>query len=118
MSYFRNKFNPEFLFLCNHQDKGASVQLNEQDPLFFIFEKQDTNTQSKQIKVIPLVLYNKIITTNQNDKIIEDYIVLCEAKSDTTISVIYDKNYISESRNDYSCNLGITTITGDLAGSD
>lgn len=114
MVYFRNKFNEEFLFLCNEQTpKGGTMRL-DQNSLFFYTEYNKSNSnQPSFTKVIPLLLFNKIMTSNSNDHVIEDLMVLCENKNDTTVTCLYDENYVKET-DDYLCNFGITTATGDL----
>lgn len=116
MVYFRNKFDEEFLFLCNEQTpKGGSVRLDSDHPSFFNIVKNKGNpNQPDNVRVIPLLLFNKIRTNNAEDKIVEDYIALCEDKNDTVVTCSYDKNYTRLDKSDYICNLGITTITGDL----
>lgn len=116
MVYFRNKFNEEFLFLCNEQTpKGGSVRLDSDHPSFFKIVKNKGNpNQPDNVRVIPLLLFNKIRTNNAEDKIVEDYMALCEDKNDTVVTCSYDKNYTRLDKSDYICNLGITTITGDL----
>ena len=119
MSYFRNKFNKEFLFLCQRQEpKGGSVRLDDKDHTFWVFRKRYTGNQPKTIQVIPLLLFNKIKSTNKQDINVEDYMMLCKNKSDTEVTCSYDPNYVAEDGEDYVCDFGITAVTGDLSGDE
>lgn len=107
--YFRNKFHEEFLYLCNNiYPKGATTRIGTCSSLFFEFRQ---NPHTKTVKVIPLILYNKLKSTNPNDKNIEDYIMLSENKADTIIRAIYDERYTRPSE-EYLCNLA--KISGDF----
>lgn len=100
--YFRNKFNEEFLYLCNNiHPKGATTRIGTCSNLFFEFRQ---NPHTKTVKIIPLILYNKLKSSNPHDKNIEDYILLCENKSDTKISALYDEKYTRPSE-EYVCNV-------------
>lgn len=119
MAYFRNKFNKEFLFLCEKQEpKGGEIRLDDKNHTFWVFKKRNAPNQPKTIQVIPLLLYNKIESKNKKDINIEDYMMICQNKSDTIVKCEYDKNHRSEQSEDYICDFGITTVTGDLAGTD
>lgn len=118
--YFRNKFNEEFLFLCEEQTpKGGSIRLDDKNASFFqIIKNKGNPSQPDNVRVIPLLLFNKLRTNNSNDKIVEDYMALCEDNNDTIVTCSYDPNYNGLNKSDYICNLGITTITGDLESWD
>ena len=116
MTYFRNKFDEEFLFLANEQPKGASTRLDSPDTDFFIIQNQSkVKTSPNTVRVIPLVLYNRIRSSNPKDKIIEDYMALCRPVSDTRITCDYDEDYERKvQENKY----GIRTVTGDFIPTD
>ena len=111
--YYRNKFDEEFLFLANEQPKGASIRLDQSSDFFQII-KQNNNTNKNTpntILVIPLILYNKIQSSNPEDKIIDDYIAICKPLSDTKITATYDEEYNrSIGENTY----GTKLVTGDF----
>lgn len=117
MTYFRNKFNKEFLYLCNKQEpKGGSVRLDDSDHLFWIFRRRDTHSQPKSVQVIPLLLFNKI-RSSKDDYNLEDYMMLCDDNSDTIVTCSYDPYYVSQQADDNKvCDFGIKNITGDLSG--
>lgn len=119
MTYFRNKFNREFLYLCNKQEpKGGSVRLDNKDHTFWVFRKRNTKYQPNTIHVIPLLLYNKIESTWNKDLNVEDYMMICDNRSDTTITCYYDDTVVSEQVEEQICDFGIKTITGDLSGTE
>lgn len=117
--YFRNKFNEEFLFLANNiSPKGGSVRLDNNNPLYFIFEKAIFDEKGRYITVKPILLYNKIETNNSNDRNIEDWIVLCENRSDTIITCLWDNNYLTKQDTNYICDLNFVNINGDLVNDE
>ena len=111
--YYRNKFDEEFLFLANEQPKGASIRLDQSSEFFQII-KQNNNTNKttpNSILVIPLILYNKIHSSNPNDKIIDDYLAICRPLADTQVTALYDEEYNrSIGENTY----GTKLVTGDF----
>ena len=114
--YFRNKFNNEFLYLCNKQEpKGGTVRLDNVNE-FWIVDDYGPE-QPSTLHVIPLLLYNKITSSNDDDKKVEDYLMICQNKSDTIVTCEYDPNYFSEQTSEkHICDFGITNLTGDLVG--
>ena len=106
--YFRNKFDEEFFNYCKHiQPRGASTNINDCSSLFFEFKQ---NPHTKRVLVIPLVLYNKLSSSNNDDVILEDKAALCLNSPDTIISCEYDETYAPET-NDFVCD--ITKPSGD-----
>lgn len=115
MTYFRNKFNEEFLFLANNiSPKGGEIQLNDDDPLFFKITPMNIDGQPHHISVIPLLLYNKLSSTNSDDHNVEDYMMLCKNKLDTHVYAEYDETYITKQETSYVCDMGVNVVTGDL----
>ncbi len=122
--YFRNKFNKEFLYLCNEQPKGGSVRLDDKDHVFWVFRRRNliglpsgkSDYCPKTVQVIPLLLFNKIRSSSNEDLNVEDYMMICDDKSDTTITCWYDPNYVSAQSEDKICDFGVKNITGDLNG--
>ncbi|WP_455644813.1 hypothetical protein [Methanosphaera sp.] len=93
--YFRNKFNEEFLELCNLiEPKGISRKISTHSSPFFEYK---INPQTGRVMCIPLVLYNKLISSNINDTNLEDFVMLCEDTPDTIITAVYDEDYVRES---------------------
>ncbi|RAP46457.1 MAG: hypothetical protein BZ136_07565 [Methanosphaera sp. rholeuAM74] len=112
--FFRNKFDDEFLFLADAQSpKGGSVNFNNRNYFFKFFENSGGSNQPDTVKVVPLLLFNRIHSSNVNDLNVEDYMMICESKSDTVVSCEYDEDYVS-SHDDYVCDFGIHTLTGDF----
>ena len=122
--YFRNKFDEEFLLLANNiSPKGGSVRLSNPNPSFFEFIKPPFDDDG-YIMVIPLLLYNHITTTfsettksndiKNKDKIIEDWVALCENRSDCVITCSEIDQTESEQNTNKLCDMNITTITGDM----
>jgi len=127
MTYFRNKFDKEFLFLCNKQEpKGGSIRLDAPIKDFWVFRQRAGNTQPQTIQVIPLLLYNKIESDNkgdpqngiQGDINVDDYMMICQNLSETTVTCSYDPYYQTEQSTDYICDFGVKNITGDLTNED
>jgi hypothetical protein len=104
--YFRNKFNEEFLQLCDLIPKGASTKIGSYSSLFFEFRR---NPHTNRVLVLPLVLCNKLRSTNSHDINLQDYAMLCESKQDTTIYAEYDENYTQNSTEQYICDIASTT---------
>ena len=116
--YFRNKFNKEFLYLCNNQEpKGGTVTLDDKDHIFWEFRRNGTKYQPKTVHVIPLLLYNTIESSNPNDENIENFMMICEDKSTTEIKCYYDKNAVGGPDKVFVCDT-IPNLTGDLTGKD
>lgn len=114
--YFRNKFDEEFLFLANDiSPKGGSVRLDNPNPLYFIFEKPPYDEWGRRILVKPLLLYNKITTSNKNDKVVGDWVVYCANRSDTRILCSWVDNYRTEQQDPVTCDLGFININADIA---
>ena len=125
--YFRNKFDEEFLLLANNiSPKGGSVRLSNGNPLFFEFIKPFGD--DKYIMVIPLLLYNHIETTFSEttktndtldkDRVIDDWIVLCENRKDCVITCMEIEKNRSEQNIDKMCDMNIYTLTGDMYNED
>lgn len=126
--YFRNKFDEEFLLLANNiSPKGGSVRLSNENPLFFEFKKQSFD-DGRYIMVIPLLLYNHIETTFsettksndilKKDKIIDDWVVLCENRKDCVVTCSEIEKNRSKQNTDKLCNMNIYTLTGDMYNED
>ena len=107
--YFRNKFNEEFLQLCNLIPKGASTRIGNYSSLFFEFRK---NPHTNRVLVIPIIMCNRIKSTNSHDVNLQDYAMLCEDKQDTTITAYYDEDYVQNTREQYICE--IASNSGDF----
>lgn len=123
--YFRNKFNKEFLFLCDRQEpKGGEIRMDSTVKDFWIFRKRNSMGQPQTVEVIPLLLFNKLESDNKGnvsenipaDVNMEDYMMVCQDISDTTITCSYDPYYQTEQSTDFICEFGIKNITGDLSG--
>lgn len=122
--YFRNKFDEDFLFLCNHQPKCKDEQITLSDVghPFWIFRRFTNKRQAKTIHVIPLLLFNKIESSNDkdhggNDLNVDNYMMICENKGDTIITC----NWVEEGKGGSKdstrpCDGGIGVKTGDLSG--
>lgn len=106
------------MYLCNKQEpKGGSVRLDSGDHTFWILRYRGTYNQPKTVHVIPLLLYNQLKSSNTNDFNVENYMMICERKSDTKITCYYDSNVRSGPDKDYVCDImDSNTITGDLDG--
>ena len=112
--YFRNKFNEEFLYLCNQQPKGGKLKLDDKNHIFWEVFQRKSYFRPGTLHVIPLLLFNTIKSSNPRDVNIEDFMMVCEDRGDTTIECLWDDNHVSEQALDFICDMGITNITGDL----
>ena len=123
--YFRNKFDEEFLLLANNiSPKGGKVRLSNSNPLFFEFIKPAFDDTGRYIMVIPLLLYNHIYTSfsetsksndiTKKDKVVEDWVVLCENRKDCEIVCEEIDKVKSEQNTDKLCDMNISTLTGDI----
>lgn len=107
--YFKNKFDEDFLRYCNLiENKGASVRVKPGSSPFF---EMTTNPSTGRVKVIPLVLFNKIRSDNPNDINIDDYMMLCENTPNTSIRATYDETY-TRSTEEFVCQ--IAQASGDF----
>ena len=117
--YFGNKFDSEFLHLANAQEpKGGTIRLDAKDRSFWVFRNRVAYGQPQTIHVIPLLLFNQIESTNKDDLNVENYMMICQKHNDTSITCYYDENVRAGMDKLFECDLGITTITGDLEGED
>lgn len=108
--YFKNKFNPEFLTLSNMQTpRGGHEKIGDHSSIFFHIEK---NKDDPTVKVIPLLLFNRLNSSNSSDRNIEDYMMLCDDNADTEVTAIYDERYTRKS-DKFMCNLNVND-TGDF----
>lgn len=91
--YFRNKFNKEIQVLARHQEKGASVVLGKFNSDLFYKQAplplSDTNTPP-YVKIIPLIMYNRIKSSNKNDKVFDNSCVICENNPSTEITAYWE----------------------------
>jgi len=125
--YFRNKFDPDFLRLCNEQEpKGGKIRLDSEYHTFWLFRRRNLNFPDKKKKnrpntvhVIPLLLFDTIESTNiLEDKNVEDYMMICADKSDTTITCEYKGRGTSQQSEEHICTFGVEEITGDLSSNE
>ncbi|RAP49427.1 MAG: hypothetical protein BZ138_07710 [Methanosphaera sp. rholeuAM270] len=117
--YFRNKFDDEFLFLCNQQEpKGGSIRLDNKDHAFWVFKKRDTRFQPDTVHVIPLLLHNKMTSTNFDDLNIENDLMICKNVGDTKITCTFEENLPSQMDEPFICQYDTIIKTGDLVGKD
>lgn len=127
--YFGNKFDKEFYYLCVCQKKGLEGSFKLLDSMWWEFRKHssdrfkyknDKHNSKKQptyIHALPLVLTNKLSSSNSDDKNIEDKMLLCKYDSSTRLRCEWVKKRLMANEDDgYICDFGITTITGDLVG--
>lgn len=117
--YFGNKFDREFYFQCEHQPKGydVPVKLNSYSH-YWLFRRHSSKRQGNRVQAIPLVLFDTLYSSNRRDLNIEDKILLCEDNSDTTVRCEWTDKLLNEEEEDWICDMGVKTITGDLSGKE
>ena len=109
MTFFRNKFDNEFLILCELiTPKGMTGAIQNKKNSFIDFKKYDS---TNHVKVTPLVLYNKLESSNLNDCNVDDYCMICEDDPITRITATWEDGRTRKAE-DYVCN--ILTPTGDF----
>ena len=119
MTYFRNKFDEEFLYLCNHQPKCEykKVRLDSVSHTFWMFKEFTHSRQAKTVHVIPLLLFNRIASTNPEDKNVDNYMMICKNISDTVVVCNWsDYERGGKSDSTQNCSYWIKEINGDLEG--
>ncbi|MCD8210998.1 MAG: hypothetical protein LUC37_05590, partial [Prevotella sp.] len=110
-----NKFDVQFLTLANNiSPKGMkATPLGVFDDIFTEYKR---HPKTPYIKVMPLVLYNILESSNDADRNVENYIMLCEKNSSIKVTAIWDENYRRQ-HPDYICDL-IYNMTGDFKGEE
>lgn len=117
MTYFRNKFDPEFLALCNKQEKGNTIPVSlATNDDFWVFRRRNGKHQPNTIQVLPLVMCNRLYSSNKDDLNVENRMLICHNRSDTKVWCEWDDVETNEEGQRFICTLGIRTITGDLLG--
>lgn len=80
--YFRNKFNKEIQTLIRSMhDKGATTSIDYINPNLWQIEAFDHDI----IKIISLLMYDKLESSNPEDKVYDNEIVVAKQTSGTTI---------------------------------
>lgn len=80
--YFRNKFNLEVQRIIRNMDEfGAGSRVNHLVKNLWRVEK----VGKKTIKIIPLVMYESLSSTNKEDTVYDNSIVVAENKGSTII---------------------------------
>lgn len=111
MTYFRNKFNEEFLELCNDiEPKGMDdTAISDYSNIFTEYRRRPDHPF---IEVMPLVLYNILESSNPRDRNVEDYMMLCEDSASTVITASWDETHKARQEG-YVCDL-LDVVTGDF----
>ncbi|MBO7210106.1 MAG: hypothetical protein J6V44_03715 [Methanobrevibacter sp.] len=85
---------------------------------FFEIKYPAFDEAGRYISVIPILLFNRITSSTgaivNNDKNIEDKMMLCKNNKDTVVTCWYQEGYVSQYDSDYICGMNISQITGDL----
>lgn len=80
--YFRNKFNKEIQNLIRSmEDKGASTSIDYINKNLWQVQSFDHNI----IKIISLLMYDKLESSNPNDNVYHNSIVVAKQENGTTI---------------------------------
>lgn len=86
--YFQDKFNKEIQVLCRHQPTGGSTTLGDFDSeAFFRISPVNPNHWEKPyfVKVIPLIMFNKLESSNPDDVCYDDLCLVCKNVNGTKI---------------------------------
>jgi hypothetical protein len=86
--YFADKFNKEIQILARHQATGGETNLGNFDSgAFYKLAPVNPNNPNKVpfVKVIPLLMFNRISSDNPNDTSFENLCIICENKPSTKI---------------------------------
>ena len=86
--YFGDKFNEEVQLLARHQKKGGSTRLGKYNGAFYKIAPVNPNNKKERppyIKVIPLLMFDKISSSNSNDTSFEHKCIICENNPSTII---------------------------------
>lgn len=98
--YFENKFNKEIQTLIKEQEWGGDTTLGAFDnEAFFKQSTVDINKKTSRppfTKVIPLLLFNNLISNNEEDTCFEDKALICANTPNTVINCFYDNPYEQE----------------------
>lgn len=87
--YFENKFNKEIQFLARLQPTGGETTLGQFDTEAF-WKQSVVNPNNKRerpllVKVIPLLMYNRVESDNDDDTSYHHKALLCYNKPSTKI---------------------------------
>ena len=87
--YFNDKFNKEIQVLARHQPCGGSTNLGKFDSgAFYKIAPVNPNNKKERppyVKVIPLLMFNRLESSNPADKSFENLCLICENKPSTNI---------------------------------
>lgn len=82
--YFKNKFNKEIQTIVrNIPVKDTTSTLSRLDKNLWKVESYDFNT----LKIIPLLIHEKYSSSNNNDKVYENNIVVANNRSKTKLTI-------------------------------
>lgn len=87
--YFADKFNREIQILARHQPTGGETTLGTFDSGAFYKQApanpNNLTTPPTFVKVIPLLMFNRLESDNPSDTSFENQCLICENKSSTKI---------------------------------
>lgn len=86
--YFFDKFNKEIQILARSQPTGGSTTIGEFDGEAW-YKQATVNPNGDEpvvVKIIPLIMYNRISSDNYNDTCYENMCMICENKPETTVT--------------------------------
>ena len=87
--YFEDKFNKEIQFLARIQPTGGETTLGQFDVEAF-WKQSVVNPNNKKerpslVKVIPLLMFNRVESDNDDDMSFHNKVLLCHNKPSTKI---------------------------------
>lgn len=106
--YFRDKFdNITTLLLLNQSPQGCKIQLGDKTNPFWKFEQTGLYDQKdSNLTAQPLVMFNTLQSTNVEDRVIQDEIILCKDNSQTILTAYKDENK-KDLEDNYVCDFGV-----------
>lgn len=99
--YFEDKFNKEIQWLARIQPTGGETTIGQFDTEAFwkqsVVNPNNKNERPHLVKIIPLLMFNRLESDNSNDKSYHHQILLCENKPSTKIKCYtVDETYEGE----------------------
>lgn len=87
--YFADKFNKEIQILARHQPTGGETNLGNFDSgAFYKIAPVNPNNRYERprfVKIIPLLMFNRLESDNPDDKSFENLCLICENNPSTNV---------------------------------